>query len=161
MLRISIASDHRGVQIKSRLIQALAATGFSISDEGTNSDKSVDYPDFAKHVATKVSNGEADRGILICGTGIGMSITANKFPRVRAASCYDEVMVEMSRRHNDVNVLCLPGDMIGDRSIDDLVLMWLQTEFDGGRHADRVKKISTIEQTNIEASSSPADVESA
>ncbi len=161
MLRISIASDHRGVQIKSRLIQALSAAGFAISDEGTNSDQSVDYPDYARQVAGKVSKGDADRGILICGTGIGMSITANKFPRVRAANCYDEVMVEMSRRHNNVNVLCLPGDMIGDRSVDDLVLMWLQTEFDGGRHAIRIDKIAEIEGGTTLASSSPADIESA
>jgi ribose 5-phosphate isomerase B len=145
MLKVTIASDHRGVHIKDRLIQALQAHEFTVSDEGTDSEKSVDYPDYAQQVARKVSSGEADRGILICGTGIGMAITANKFPRVRAASCYDEVMVEMSRRHNDVNILCLPGDMIGDRTIDELVLMWLNTKFDGGRHADRVKKISEIE----------------
>ena len=161
MLRISIASDHRGVKIKSRLIQSLLAAGFTVCDEGTDSDKSVDYPDFARQVAAKVSNGSADRGILICGTGIGMSIAANKFPGVRAASCYDEVMVEMSRRHNDLNVLCLPGDMIGDRSIDDLVLMWLQTEFDGGRHAKRVEKIDSIENTVQDSTSSSADLESA
>jgi len=145
MLKVTIGSDHRGVHIKDRLIQALEAHAFTVSDEGTDSEKSVDYPDYAQDVAKKVSSGEADRGILICGTGIGMAITANKFPHVRAASCYDEVMVEMSRRHNDVNVLCLPGDMIGDRPVDELVLMWLNTEFDGGRHADRVKKISKIE----------------
>ncbi|MAI73237.1 MAG: ribose 5-phosphate isomerase B [Rhodopirellula sp.] len=145
MLKVTIASDHRGVHIKDRLIQALEAHAFTVSDEGTDSETSVDYPDYAQNVAKKVSSGEADRGILICGTGIGMAITANKFPHVRAASCYDEVMVEMSRRHNDVNVLCLPGDMIGDRPIDELVLMWMNTEFDGGRHADRVKKITEIE----------------
>ena len=145
MFKVTIASDHRGVHIKDRLIQALEAHEFLVSDEGTNSENSVDYPDYAQQVAKKVSSGEADRGILICGTGIGMAITANKFPRVRAAPCYDEVMVEMSRRHNDVNILCLPGDMIGDRPIDELVLMWLNTKFDGGRHAERVKKISEIE----------------
>lgn len=161
MLRISIASDHRGVKIKSRLIQSLAAAGFTVIDEGTDTDQSVDYPDFAKQVAAKVSTGNVDRGILICGTGIGMAITANKFPGVRAASCYDEVMVEMSRRHNDLNVLCLPGDMIGDRSIDDLVLMWLQTDFDGGRHRKRVEKIESIEKTAHDSASSPADLESA
>jgi ribose 5-phosphate isomerase B len=153
MLKISIGSDHRGVHIKGRLIQALSAAGFSISDEGTDSEKTVDYPDYAQQVAKKVSNGDADRGILICGTGIGMSITANKFLGVRAASCYDEVMVEMSRRHNNVNVLCLPGDMIGDRPVDELVLMWLQTEFDGGRHADRLKKIADIETSSRKPSS--------
>jgi len=161
MLRISIASDHRGYRIKARLIQALMTAGFDVCDEGTDSDQSVDYPDYAKCVAAKVSRGDADRGILICGTGIGMAITANKFARVRAAPCYDEVMVEMSRRHNDVNILCLPGDMIGDRSIDELVIMWLQTEFDGGRHAARLQKIDAIERSSESAVHSNADVESA
>lgn len=152
MLTISLASDHRGVAIKARLIQTLSAAGFVVLDEGANSESSVDYPDYAQRVARKVSNGDADRGILICGTGIGMAIAANKFPGVRAAPCYDEVMVEMSRRHNDVNVLCLPGDMIGERPIDDLVLMWLNTQFEGGRHDARLRKISEIEKSN-----SPAD----
>jgi len=152
MLTISLASDHRGVAIKARLIQTLSAAGFVVLDEGANSESAVDYPDYAQRVARKVSNGDADRGILICGTGIGMAIAANKFPGVRAAPCYDEVMVEMSRRHNDVNVLCLPGDMIGERPIDDLVLMWLNTQFEGGRHDARLRKISEIEKSN-----SPAD----
>ncbi|MCO8124822.1 ribose 5-phosphate isomerase B [Stieleria sp. TO1_6] len=147
-MRISLGSDHRGVQIKARLIQSLQANGFETLDEGTHGESSVDYPDFAEAVARRVGAGEAERGILICGTGIGMAITANKFVGVRAAPCYDEVMVEMSRRHNDVNVLCLPGDLIGERSIDDLVLRWLQTDFDGGRHADRVAKIDKIEKLN-------------
>ncbi|TWU39182.1 ribose 5-phosphate isomerase B [Novipirellula artificiosorum] len=149
MLKVCIASDHRGVHIKGRLVQALAAAGYDVTDEGTNSEGAVDYPDYAKRVAKKVSSGEADRGILICGTGIGMAITANKFAGVRAASCYGEVMVEMSRRHNDVNVLCLPGDMIGDRPIDDLVLLWMRTDFDGGRHGNRVSKICEIEKANL------------
>ncbi|WP_372897281.1 ribose 5-phosphate isomerase B [Stieleria sp.] len=148
-MRISLGSDHRGVQIKARLIQSLTANSYEILDEGTFNDSSVDYPDFAEVVAKRVSDGQADRGILICGTGIGMAITANKFAGVRAAPCYDEVMVEMSRRHNDVNVLCLPGDLIGERSIDDLVLRWLQTEFDGGRHAERIAKIEKIEKENV------------
>lgn len=145
MTKVSLGSDHRGYQIKSRLVQALCSAGFEITDEGTDSDGAVDYPDYAQRVARKVSAGEADRGILICGTGIGMAIAANKFKGVRAAACSDEVMVEMSRRHNDVNVLCLPGDLIGERSIDELVLMWLQTGFEGGRHEGRVKKISDLE----------------
>ena len=144
-MNIAIASDHRGVKIKARLVQSLTAAGFNLHDAGTHTEDACDYPDLAKEVAQRVSTGEADRGILICGTGIGMSITANKFAGVRAASCYDEVMVEISRRHNDVNVLCLPGDMIGDRPVDELVLMWLQTDFDGGRHEVRVKKITEIE----------------
>ena len=146
MMTICLGSDHRGVQIKARLLQALASAGFQVIDEGTDTECAVDYPDVARIVARKVSAGDAQRGILICGTGIGMAIAANKFKGVRAAACYDEVMVEMSRRHNDVNVLCLPGDLIGERPIDELVLMWLQTEFDGGRHAGRVEKIDEIER---------------
>ena len=155
MLRISIASDHRGVNIKNRLVQTLTNSGFTVFDEGTDSDQAVDYPDFAQLVARKVSRGEADRGILICGTGIGMSIAANKFAGVRAASCYDEVMVEMSRRHNDVNVLCLPGDLIGERPIDDMVLMWLNTKFDGGRHVQRIDKIVKIENISRQSDQKP------
>lgn len=146
MLRISFASDHRGVAIKGRLTQKLTEAGYKVFDEGTDSEAAVDYPDYAEVVARKVSCGEADRGILICGTGIGMAIAANKYPGVRAASCYDEVMIELSRRHNDLNVLCLPGDLIGDRPVDDLVLMWLRTEFEGGRHSRRITKIQTIER---------------
>ena len=146
MLKIAIASDHRGLKIKNRLIQSLQASGYQLLDQGTDSGQPVDYPDYARIVAEKVSKGEAERGILICGTGIGMSIAANKFEGVRAASCYDEVMVEMSRRHNDVNILCLPGDLIGDRSVDDLVKMWLKTEFDGGRHLQRIEKITELER---------------
>ncbi|MEM9645395.1 MAG: ribose 5-phosphate isomerase B [Planctomycetota bacterium] len=145
-MKVCLASDHRGYQVKSRLIQCLRQNGYEVIDEGTNSEDSVDYPDFAKTVASKISGCEADRGILICGTGIGMSIVANKYPGVRAASCYDEVLVEFSRRHNDVNVLCLPGDLIGERQIDELVLMWLRTEFEGGRHENRLKKIHEIEK---------------
>ena len=149
MKSIALGSDHRGVNIKSRLVQTLTSAGFEISDEGTHSDAAVDYPDFAQRVARKVSQGDVDCGILICGTGIGMAIAANKFPGVRAAPCYDEVMVEMSRRHNDVNILCLPGDMIGDRPIDELVLMWLNTEFEGDRHQARLNKIIEIESAEL------------
>ncbi len=144
-MKVCLGSDHRGVNIKSRLIQALTSNGFEVVDDGTDSEAAVDYPDIAQRVAQRVSCGEADRGILICGTGIGMSIVANKFLGVRAASCYDEVMVEISRRHNDVNVLCLPGDLFGDRPVDELVLMWLRTEFEEGRHERRVAKIGEIE----------------
>lgn len=145
-MRICIGSDHRGVRIKSKLSQALRNEGYEVLDEGTDDEThSVDYPDFAQQVARKVSCGEAERGILICGTGIGMAIAANKFAGVRAAACYDEVMIEMSRRHNDLNVLCLPGDMIGDRSVDDIVLLWLRTEFEAGRHQRRVEKINQLD----------------
>jgi len=144
-MRIAIGSDHRGVHIKAKLSQLLSAAGHQVTDFGTHSDQSVDYPDFASLVSKAVSSQEADRGILICGTGIGMAITANKFPGVRAATCYDEVMAELCRRHNDVNVLCLPGDLFGDRPVGDLVRIWLQTEFENGRHQRRLEKIRSIE----------------
>jgi ribose 5-phosphate isomerase B len=108
-------------------------------EELTHSSESVDYPDFAALVAGKVASGEAQRGILICGTGIGMQIAANKFPRVRAAVCHDELYAEMSRRHNDTNVLCLPGNLVGERRVDQLVSTWMATEFEGGRHARRIQ----------------------
>lgn len=146
-MKVGIASDHRGVHIKARLVQSLSAEGFEVFDEGTGTADQVDYPDFAIQVARGISDGTLDRGILICGTGIGMAIVANKFSGVRAAACYDEVMVEMSRRHNDVNALCLPGDLIGERPIDDLVLMWLRTEFEAGRHETRINKICELEAT--------------
>lgn len=144
-MHIAIGSDHRGVQVKSKLIVALENLKHSVEDCGTQGEESVDYPDFAQEVCKKVADHIADRGILICGTGIGMSITANKFQGVRAASCYDEVMAEMCRRHNDVNVLCLPGDLIGNRPVADLVRIWLDTAFEGGRHERRLQKIAEIE----------------
>ncbi len=144
-MRISIGSDHRGVRIKSKLLAALAACGHEVQDNGAFDDQSVDYPDYAAAVCQQVASGEADRGILICGTGIGMAIAANKFHGIRAANCCDEVMAELCRRHNNVNVLCLPGDLIGDRPVDDLVRIWISTEFEAGRHERRLQKIAAIE----------------
>jgi len=142
---ISIGSDHRGFELKTKLIQFLEQAGHEIVDEGTNNGDSVDYPDFATQVSTKVSCGEADRGILICGTGIGMSITANKFPGVRAATCHDAFTAEICRRHNDVNVLCLSSNGVGERQLERIVELWLTTEFEGGRHSRRLEKIREIE----------------
>ena len=145
-MRISIGSDHRGVHIKSRLVSSLTSAGHEVEDLGTDCEKSVDYPDFASAVCRRVAAGAVERGILICGTGIGMAIAANKFKGVRAANCYDQVMAELCRRHNNVNVLCLPGDLIGDRPVDELVNIWLTTEFDAGRHERRLEKIVRIEE---------------
>lgn len=145
-MHISIGSDHRGVSIKSKLVAALEALGHDVQDFGTFDDQSVDYPDFAASVCKAISSGQSERGILICGTGIGMAIAANKFRGVRAANCYDEVMAEICRRHNNVNVLCLPGDLIGDRPVDDLIRIWLSTEFEAGRHQRRLEKITEIER---------------
>jgi ribose 5-phosphate isomerase B len=155
-MRISIGSDHRGFHVKAKLIQLLEQWGHEICDEGTHDSQSVDYPDIAAAVSRKVSSHEVDRGILICGTGIGMAIAANKFPGVRAAPCHDEVTAEMSRRHNDVNVLCLSADLLGERRIDRMVELWLRTEFEGGRHTRRVERIGEFEK---EETCRPEDVQ--
>jgi ribose 5-phosphate isomerase B len=132
--------------LKEQVIALLKAKGHEIVDDGPASDAAVDYPDFAALVAKRVGSGEVERGILICGTGIGMAISANKFPGVRAAACADEVTAELSRRHNDLNVLCLSGDMLSPRSTERLVEKWMETEFEGGRHQRRVEKIRHLEQ---------------
>ncbi|MCA9245910.1 MAG: ribose 5-phosphate isomerase B [Planctomycetales bacterium] len=144
-MRIAIGSDHRGVQLKAKIHEFLMERGFEVQDEGPHSADSVDYPDFAAAVCRKVAAGDADRGILICGTGIGMAIAANKVPGIRAAVCNDELAAEMSRRHNDLNVLCLAADVLGNRNIDRLLELWLTTEFEGGRHARRIEKIDGLE----------------
>ena len=145
-MRIAIGSDHRGFGVKQKVIELLKRLSQEVVDAGTHGAESVDYPDVASVVAGQVSRGEVDRGILICGTGIGMSIAANKFPGVRAAPCHDDLSAEMSRRHNDLNVLCLSADMLGEKLIDRMVEMWLKTEFEGGRHARRVEKIQQLER---------------
>jgi ribose 5-phosphate isomerase B len=148
-MRIAIGSDHRGFAVKQKLIELLRQLGQEVVDVGTNSTESCDYPDVAGIVGAQVSRHEVDRGILICGTGIGMSIVANKFPGVRAAPCHDDLSAEMSRRHNDLNVLCLSADMLGEKLIDRMVEIWLNTEFEGGRHARRVEKIQQVESQHL------------
>jgi ribose 5-phosphate isomerase B len=147
-MRIAVGSDHRGVNLRWKIVQLLTRLGQEVVDVGSYDDQSVDYPDIAAVVARKVSNGEVDRGILVCGTGLGMSIAANKFPGVRAAPCHDDLTAEMSRRHNNLNVLCLSGDILGERLVDRLVEIWLKTEFEGGRHTRRVQKIADLERHN-------------
>lgn len=145
-MKIAIASDHRGFHMKSRLQQTVESLGYEVDDMGPESDDSVDYPDFAACVAASVAATEHDRGILICGTGIGMCITANKFPGVRAAPCHDEVTAAASRLHNDANVLCLSADQLSDQVAERLIQVWLSTEFEEGRHARRLDKIAEIER---------------
>lgn len=145
-MKIAIASDHRGFQMKDRLLRAMEAQGFEVNDLGPNSGDSVDYPDFAARVAASVAAEEHDRGVLICGTGIGMCITANKFPGVRAAPCHDIVTAEYSRLHNDANVICLSADQLSDQLAEQVVQIWLSTEFEEGRHARRLEKIAEIER---------------
>jgi ribose 5-phosphate isomerase B len=144
-MRIAIGSDHRGFDAKRRLLSTLQELGHTVTDLGTTDADSVDYPDYACAVARQVSQGKADRGILVCGTGIGMGIAANKVRGVRAASCQDLITAEMSRRHNDANVLCLSADLLGEELMAHMVRVWLETPFEGGRHARRVDKIAQIE----------------
>ena len=145
-MKIAVASDHRGFAIKSKILQMIAEAGHEAVDLGTDSTESVDYPDFAGEVAKSVSGGTIDRGILICGSGLGMCIVANKFPRVRATQCHDDLSAEMSRLHNDSNVLCLSADLLGDKLINRMIKIWLTTDFEGGRHGRRLDKITQIER---------------
>jgi len=144
-MRIAIGSDHRGVTSRLRVIGLLERLGHEVIDCGSHTEEAVDYPDIAADVATRVSQGTVDRGILLCCTGVGMAIAANKVPGIRAATCHDEVTAEMSRRHNDLNVLCLSAEMIGNEEQDKIVKTWLDTAFEGGRHARRVAKITALE----------------
>ena len=144
-MKIIIASDHRGFIIKERIFLQLSSE-HSVSNAGPFSENSVDYPDFAAIVAHEISQGYADRGILVCGTGIGMAITANRFPSVRAASCMNELSAKLSRQHNDLNVLCIGADLLGFDAIDKIVNIWLQTDFDGDRHERRINKIHSYDR---------------
>lgn len=145
-MKIALGSDHRGSEVIQLLASALRQQGLSVSVHGSVDGKSCDYPDVAFEVASLVSRGNADKGVLICGTGIGMSIAANKVEGVRAALVHDEIGADLSRRHNDANVLCLSADMLGHRIIDRIVKTWLATKFEGGRHQRRVAKVGAIEQ---------------
>jgi ribose 5-phosphate isomerase B len=145
-MKIAIGSDHRGFEVKTRIASILHQLGHDVFDAGPHVRECVDYPDFAFEVAQAVREGRAERGILICATGIGMCIAANKVPGVRAAPCHDCITAEMSRRHNDANVLCLSADLLGEELIDRMVRTWLATAFEGGRHARRVEKIARIEK---------------
>ena len=144
-MKIAIGNDHRGCEVKRRIVSVLGQLGHEVLDVGTDGHESVDYPDLAFQVGTAVKEGRVDRGILICGTGIGMCIAANKVRNVRAAPCHDSITAEMSRRHNDANVLCLSADLLGEELIDRMVRIWLTTDFEGGRHARRVEKINKFE----------------
>ncbi|MBD3853698.1 MAG: ribose 5-phosphate isomerase B [Acidobacteria bacterium] len=138
---IVIASDHAGIDLKARILEVVRGEGHEVRDLGPTDSNSVDYPDFGHKVATAVIAGEAQTGILICGTGIGMSITANRHPGVRAALCHDAFTAEMARRHNDANVLCIGARSTGPGVAEQMVLIFLETPFEGGRHQRRVDLI--------------------
>ncbi len=140
-LKIAIGSDHGGFRYKGMIEEYLKSKGVEFVDVGTNSAESCDYPVYAKKVAEKVANGEVDRGILICGTGIGMSITANKVKGIRASLCGDTFSARATRAHNNSNILCLGERVIGENLALDIVDIWLNTPFEGGRHQRRIDMI--------------------
>ncbi len=144
-----IGSDHGGVELKTAVVGLLEERGIEHRDVGTQGSASVDYPDYAALVAGAVSRGEADSGILICGTGIGMSISANKFPRIRAALVHDEFTARMAREHNDANILVMGGRLLSAATGRRLVEIWLDGKYEGGRHQNRLDKISAIERQLI------------
>jgi ribose 5-phosphate isomerase B len=145
-MKIAIGNDHRGFEAKKQVKAIITQLGHECIDVGTDGSDPVDYPDPAYLAAMTVSQKQADRAILACGTGIGMSITANKVNGIRAALCHDELSAQISRHHNDANVLCIAGDLVGEVLLRKIVETWLKTEFNGGRHQRRVRKIMAIEE---------------
>lgn len=143
---IALASDHGGLQLKEAVKELLKERGIPFEDCGTDSGSSVDYPDYGEKVARRVSDGSVEKGILFCGTGIGMSIVANKFPAVRAALVTDPFMARMAKEHNNANILVLGGRVIKDADAREMVAGWLDARFEGGRHQGRLDKISAIEE---------------
>ena len=143
---IPIASDHAGFEMKQKLAVELARMGFSVQDLGAASAEPSDYPDFAHPLAKEVSSGEVTRGILLCGSGIGADIVANRYPNVRAALAWKPEIAELSRRHNDSNVLVIPARFMSDAEAVDTVKRWLSTDFEGGRHQRRIEKIDRTER---------------
>ena len=145
-MKVAIGSDHAGFAAKQALVAALKRMGHSVTDAGTESADPVDYPDFAAQVARAVAADEAERGVLICGTGIGMSMAANKIHGVRAAVVTNEFTAEMSRRHNDANILCLGARVLALEKMEEFCRIFLETPFEGGRHAGRVGKITKLDE---------------
>ena len=143
---IAIACDHGGLKLKDAVMEYLKENGYEFKDFGTHSEQSCDYADYAKEVALAVTGGECERGILICGTGIGMSIAANKVKGIRAAHCTDYFSAKYTRLHNDSNILCLGERITGAGLALELVRVFLETEFEGGRHAQRIAKIAELEK---------------
>jgi len=149
-VKISIGSDHAGFDLKTHLVTFLRDAGHEVDDRGTSSTESVDYPSFCADVARTVAGGDADRGIVLGGSGQGEQIAANKVRGVRAALCNDLYTARMSREHNDANVLSIGGRVVGVGLAEEIVTLWLATDFEGGRHQRRVDQISEIERTSAE-----------
>jgi ribose 5-phosphate isomerase B len=144
-MHIAVGADQAGYELKREIVESLVAKDYEVLDLGINELKSIDYPDIAEEIANTVAAGEADRGIIICGTGIGVSITANKVPGIRAALCTDCYMARMAREHNDAQILCLGGRVVGSGLALDIVQVFLESEFEGERHARRVDKMNALD----------------
>ena len=148
-MKIALGADHAGFELKERIRQHLLKQGVEVKDQGTNSGESVDYPDFARLVAEEVVRKNADWGILVCGSGIGMAMAANKVPGIRAAQATSELEAQLSREHNDANVLTVGARLSDEATALKIVDRWLQTPFAGGRHARRVEKIAALEREEM------------
>ncbi len=147
-MNIVVCSDHRGFRAKECIKGVLLKAGHTIEDFGANDNTSCDYPDLAIPAACSIAEGVNDAGVMICGTGIGMSIAANKVRGIRAALCHDELGAELARKHTNANVLCLPADLLGEELLKRVVEVWLHTPFEGGRHQRRLEKVQHYEQSN-------------
>ncbi len=147
-MKVALGSDHAGFNIKTAVGKYLAAQGVDVEDVGTFSADSVDYPDFAEKVGLAVKDGRAERGVLVCGTGMGVCIAANKVHGIRAANPWDAETARLSRQHNDSNVLCLSGRHMPEPQVLEILKIWLETPFEGGRHQKRIDKISKLERTD-------------
>ncbi len=145
-LRIAVGSDHAGFPLKEKVREYLVSRGYEVEDHGTESAESVDYPDYAEKVATRVAAKEVNFGVVVCGTGVGVAISANKVPGIRAAPCNDTLTARMAREHNDANVLTLGGRVVDESTARKILDVWLATPFAGGRHQRRVDKIAAIDQ---------------
>lgn len=143
-MRLAFGSDHAGLRLKDHLKGFAASQGHATEDLGTHAADSVDYPDFAAAVCLRLLEGGADRGVLVCGSGVGMSMAANRFRGIRAVLCNDLYVARFSRLHNDANVLCLPGRLIGEGLAEEILRVWLETAYEGGRHQRRVEKLDHI-----------------
>ncbi len=154
-MKIAIGSDHAGFAMKEYLLEAMRRRGIEMDDLGTHGTESVDYPDYGAKVARSVVSGRHDLGVLVCGTGIGISMAANKVPGARAAVCWDISSARLSRQHNDANVLCLSGRLMGEQLAEDILVEWLQTPFSGGeRHMRRIAKLAELDKLALEESGS-------
>ncbi len=156
-MKVALGADHAGFELKQKIKQHLQQTGVQVDDRGTLTNESVDYPDFARQVGEEVAGGKVDYGILVCGSGIGMSIAANKVPGVRAANVSTEYEAQMSREHNDANVLALGGRILSEGDAVRIVDKWLHTAFAGGRHQRRVDKIMQIERDEMQKLAQTSD----